>query len=165
MDPSLKPDPKLKGSYYRRIKDIDFAFKKMEADRLPTAARLLVLYFGCEKLAQGIVGIANSWPPDDVFGRGKSPDPRKIETAVMALKLTFLTSDIDHLFAKWNDTNKKPLREPISARDLRDAVVHNFGPTNVGFVLSKAALLLPKMEGFLSCRPQVLAHLKATWPH
>jgi hypothetical protein len=166
MDPSLKPDPNLKGSYYRRIEDIERAFKKMEAHELPTAARFLVLYFGCEKLAQGIVGVANSVPPDDVFGRGKSPDPNKIKSALTALGLTFPTQDIDHLFAKWNEpTTEKPLREPISARDLRDAVVHNFGETNVGFVLSKAALLLPKMEGFLSCRAQVLAHLKATWPH
>jgi hypothetical protein len=66
MDPSLKPDPDLKGSYYRRIEDIERAFKKMEADRLPTASRFLVLYFGCEKLAQGIVGVANGWPPKEV---------------------------------------------------------------------------------------------------
>jgi hypothetical protein len=121
----------------------------MEADRLPTAARFLVLYFGCEKLAQGIVGVANRWPPDNVFGRGKCPDPDKIKAAVTVLGLTFPTPDLDHLFAKWNEpTTAKPLREPIWARDLRDAVVHNFGETNVRYVLHKATVLLPKMENF-----------------
>jgi hypothetical protein len=145
MDPSLKPDPDLKGSYYRRIEDIERAFKKMEADRLPTASRFLVLYFGCEKLAQGIVGVANGWPPKEVYGPRKFPRLDQIKPAVTVLGLTFPQPDLDHLFEKWNKpTTEKRLQEPISARDLRDAVVHNFGPANVCYVLTKAAVLLPE---------------------
>jgi hypothetical protein len=70
---ALKPDPDLKGTYYRRIEDIERAFDKMDADGLPTAARFLVRYFGCEKLAQGIVGVAKGCPPGKVYGRGNSP--------------------------------------------------------------------------------------------
>jgi hypothetical protein len=166
MDLSLKPDPELKGCYYRRIEDIERAFVKLDADRLPTAARFLVYYFGCEKLAQGIVGVANAWSADEVYGPGNSPRLDQIKPAVTVLRLTFPVQDLDHLFAKWNEpTTAKPLQEPISARDLRDAVVHNFGPTNVCYVLRKAPILLPKMEGFLGCRPQVLTYLKTHYAH
>jgi hypothetical protein len=165
MDPSLKPDPNLKGSYHRRIDDIERAFRKMDADNLPTAAKFLVRYFGCEKFAQIIVGVANDWPPKKVLGPGKFPDPEEVKRAVRRLQLTFPVPDqLDHLFAKWNEpTIKKPLQEPISARDLRDAVVHNFGPTNIGYVLKKAGILLPMMDSFLSCRGEVTAYLEKQW--
>ena len=39
---SLKPDPDLPGSYYRRIEDIERAFKKLDVDNLPIAAKFLV---------------------------------------------------------------------------------------------------------------------------
>jgi hypothetical protein len=153
----LKPK---KGSYRRRIEDIECAFKKMDADGLPTAARFLVLYFGCEKLAQGIVGVAEGLPTEKVYGRGKTPNPGRVKSAMTKLGLTFPPGDLANLFEKRNDTQVRPLQEPISARDLRDAVVHNFGPTNVSWVLRKAGTLIPMMDKFLSCRPRVLAHLK-----
>jgi hypothetical protein len=164
MHKSLKPDPDLKGTYYRRIGDIECAFKKMNADGLPTAAKFLVLYFGCEKLAQGIVGVAEGLPPEEVYGPRKTPNPNRIKAAVTTLDLSFAPGDLADLFELRNKpTIERPLQEPISARDLRDAVVHNFGPTGVGYVLRKAGVFLPMMDRFLSCRPQVLAYLRANW--
>jgi hypothetical protein len=161
MHSSLKPDPDLKGSYRRRIEDIDRAFKEMDADNLPAAARFLVRYFGCEKLAQGIVGIHNRWPPDKVYGPRKCPRLDQIKSAVTGLGLTFPLGDLAHLFEQHVSTTVKPLQEPISARDLRDAVVHNFGHTNVRYVHKKAPVLLPMMDRFLGCTPDVIAYLKA----
>jgi hypothetical protein len=160
---SLKPDPDLPGSYYRRIEDIERAFKKMDVDNLPIAAKFLVRYFGCEKLAQGVVGVHKRCPPNKVYGPGKRLQLDPIKSAVRGLGLTFLPDDLPHLFEPHESTATRPLQEPISARDLRDAVVHNFGPTAVCYVLSKANVLLPLMEEFLRCRPKVLDHLKQGW--
>ena len=163
MHPMLKPDPNLGGSYYRRIEDIERAFKEIDADNLPVAARFLVRYFGCEKLAQGIVGVHKSWAPEKVYGPRKFPQLSQIKLAVAGLHLSFPVGDLDHLFDKHEPTTKKPLQEPISARDLRDAVVHNFGYTNVRLVHKKAGILLPMMDNFLSCRSHVLDHLRSSW--
>ena len=149
---SLKPDPDLKGSYYRRIEDVERALNKMDANRLPIAARFLVCYYGCEKLAQGIVGVHERCPPAEVYGRGKYLRLSKVKSAVNALSLTISTDDLDRLFK---------MDDPTSARNLRDSLSHNFGPTNVDRVLKHAVGLLPNMDKFLSCAPEVLAYQKA----
>jgi hypothetical protein len=66
---SLKPDgsPKNRGSYTRRIEDIRKGLDKAGSAYLPPAGLFLFLYYGCEKLAKGIVGIASEWSADDAY--------------------------------------------------------------------------------------------------
>jgi len=53
---SLKPDcsDKNKGSYFRRIEDIKKGLKDIDASSLPPGGGFLFLYYGCEKLGQGM---------------------------------------------------------------------------------------------------------------
>ena len=67
---SLRPHPKEKGSYYRRIDDIALGLKKVDAARLPSAGKFLFYYYACEKLAKGIIGIQARWPAEDAYEQG-----------------------------------------------------------------------------------------------
>jgi hypothetical protein len=99
-----------------------------------------------------------------VYGPRKYPDAGKTVSAGAKLGLTFAFSDLADLFERRNDpTIERPLQEPISARDLRDAVGHNFGPTAVDYILKKSGVFFPIMDKFLSCRPHILDHLSTNW--
>lgn len=62
IDPSLKPDPTRKGSFYRRIEDIDRALKTLGVPSLPAAPKFVAYFFASEKLAHGVVGIVDQRP-------------------------------------------------------------------------------------------------------
>jgi hypothetical protein len=62
---SLKPDVGVKGSYYRRLDDIKKGLKEIDKSKMPSGGKFLFLYYGCEKLGKGIVGISNEWAADD----------------------------------------------------------------------------------------------------
>src|SRR3981189_330116 len=93
-DPSLRPDPNAGGSYYRRIEDINRALAALGVQHLPDVVKFLGYYFGCEKLARGIVGIHLRHPARHAY------DPRqylcltKIEHASSELALSISTDDL-----------------------------------------------------------------------
>jgi hypothetical protein len=163
MDPSLKPDLNRKGSYYRRIEDIGRALKKLDIDRLPPAMQFLAYYFGCEKLARGVVGIHLHWPATKTYAHGTRIRLQEIETASKALSLTIGADDLVWTFA---DFNEQSLLRPIagvdrSARLLRNSLGHDFGPTNVAHIVERAAFHNRRMQRFLECAAQVLAYQRA----
>ena len=166
MDPSLKPDPKRKGSYYRRIEDIDRALKKMGADRLPKVVQFATYYFACEKLARGIVGIHSQCSANDAYQHRKYLRLNDIRLAAKALTLSISIDDLNWLFSDFSE--KDLLREyntqyNSSARVLRNTLGHDFGPSNIDLVLHHVDFLIPKMSNFLACAGQVLAYQKANF--
>ena len=163
MDPSLKPDPKRKGSYYRRIEDIDRALKALDADNLPTVAQFATYFFGCEKLAHGIVGIASPSPASTAYSHRTRLELGKVKSAARALNLSIADNDLDYLFAEATEQGVLRGYDPQhtkSARVLRNTLVHDFGPSNANQVSSHAGFLVPKMTTFLDCAKEVLAYLK-----
>ena len=72
MHPTLKPDPDRKGSYHRRLDDIKKGLKAVDKSNMPIGGKFLFLYYGCEKLGKGIVGIAPEWAADDAYGEDRS---------------------------------------------------------------------------------------------
>ncbi len=59
LDRSFKPDPELKGSYYRRLEDIPLAEKLAKAivgiDLNPTSARCIPSTHGCQIAGNQII--------------------------------------------------------------------------------------------------------------
>jgi hypothetical protein len=51
----------------------------------------------------------------------------------------------------------------MSARLLRNKLIHDFGPTNAENIVRHAAILIPKMINFLDCAKHVLAYQRATF--
>jgi hypothetical protein len=164
MDPSLKPDPNRKGSYYRRIEDIGRALKRLDAEQLPPAVRFLVCYFGCEKLARGIVGIHKRWSANKAYGHDTKLRLDDTKSAAAALNLSIPIDDLNYVFA--NEQEQQLLlaaNSPFqrSARNLRNVLGHDFGPSNVGLILDHADFLIPKMIKFLDCASEALAYQRA----
>jgi len=163
MDPSLKPDPNRKGSYYRRIEDIGRALNKLDIDRLSPVMQFLAYYFGCEKLARGVVGIHLRWSATKAYAHGTRIRLKEIEAASRALSLTIGMDDLACTFA---DFNEQSLLHSIanvdrSARLLRNNLGHDFGPTNVAHIVERASFHNRRMQAFLGCGAQVLAYQRA----
>ena len=67
--PTLKPagGKQYKGTYYRRLEDIGRALKTVDDAKTMKGGQFLYLYYGCEKLGRGIVGIAGEWDAEDAY--------------------------------------------------------------------------------------------------
>lgn len=167
MDPSLKPDPDRKGSYYRRIEDIDRALKKLEAASLPKAVQFATYYFACEKLARGIVGIHLRRSATEAYRHSttkKYLNLDNIKSAAAALKLSISPDDLEYLFATFSKQNLLPASQcNSSARVLRNKLGHDLGPSNIEKILNHADFIIPRMNKFLACAKQVLAYQEANF--
>ena len=124
-------------------------------------------FFGCEKLATAIVGIKGNCPVDDVFCRGFKLKLSKVISAAKELKLN--VSD-DHLTALFEDDDQwlpfgrpPPDENRLSARQLRNRMVHHFGPSIVGLIIERWDFFAPKMTDFLACDEQVFRYLEKKW--
>jgi hypothetical protein len=123
--------------------------------RLPSGGRFLFLYYGCEKLAKGIVGIAAEWEPEEAYEQKLVLTTLK--SAVRTMKLPVSETELDTLFL---NSSKK------SARHWRDEIVHNFGPTNVENVVMHSTTLNQRMHEFLEAStPVVLNYPKTKYAH
>jgi hypothetical protein len=160
MDSSLKPDPTRKGCYYRRIEDIDRALNRLDIERLPPAMQFLGYYFGCEKLARGIVGIHLRWPATKAYAHGTRMRLKEIETASKALSLTVGMDDLVCTFADFDEQSLLRAVAGVdrSARVLRNSLGHDFGPTNVAHIVERASFHNRRMQSFLGCAAQVLTY-------
>jgi hypothetical protein len=165
-DASFKPDPNAKGSYYRRIQDIFAALEKLDVERSSVAVQFIASFFGCEKLALGMVGIQNKKPAVDAYK--KKLHVQKIICAAAFFDFSMLEEDIFYLFADEKLQSQLSIYSNIdarSARQLRNRLSHDFGPSNVLYVQKSANFLLPKMRSFLAEHVKVLKYLEANYVH
>lgn len=166
MDWSLNPDPNLKGSYRRRIEDIDRALKAFGIDQLPEPAKAVAYFFGCEKLALGIVGIDKRVPVDHAYGPFVKLKLHDLKQAAPRVGVTFPVDELQYIFAEIPPRDP-PVPAPVgtSVRILRNKIAHDFGPTNVGELdRSNAAFFNLRMVRFLACQREVIGHLTSIWP-
>jgi hypothetical protein len=150
-------DRSVKGTYRRRIADIGKALSEFGATRLPanSPAQFVAYYFGCEKLAKGIDGIAREVSTKNSFEDSDMNLQRIMEARG---KLCLPNIDDDEL-ALLFDVQPKTNKFPNVARTIRDRIFHDSGPTNVGHAAKHAAKLLPIMRKFLSSEPHVQKYL------
>lgn len=149
---------KLKGTYFRRINDIQLAFDKFGVERLTGPAKFVVYYWGCEKLARALIGIANELPAPTQFPEDKS-NPFKltdVRASLLRLGMTFDEQQLRCLF----DDQKNQLN-PTSAKRIRDRLFHDFGPTQIGHVLKNQGTLHTTMLAFLKLRSDAIDHLNS----
>jgi len=161
VDPSLKPDPLRKGSYYRRIEDVARALQSLEINSLSATMRFFVYYFGCAKIAGGLVGIHARWPAAKAYHHRQGLKLNDIKAAAAALGLRIPPQELDWIFADFNEQHILQALAPAStnsARYLRNTVTHDFGPSNVARVAKHASFHNPKMEAFLGCVPGILEY-------
>jgi hypothetical protein len=156
-DPSFDSDPNTKGSYRRRIEDIALALAEINAEKLSPAANFVALFFGCEKLAQAVVGIAGKVPADQQYLPKNKIKLPKVLAARDRLGLTVSHHDVRELFS----TEAECAGGRLSARVLRNNLVHDFGPTRAKKVAAASARLTPAMKRFLAEVPHVVAYLVA----
>jgi hypothetical protein len=159
MHRSLKPDGSKnnKGSYYRRLEDIKKGLKKIDKSRMPTGGKFLFLYYGCEKLGKGIVGIAKEWIADDAYDPDRKLHLHELKPAAAKLKLSIPDPTLDFLFTGNDKT---------SPRFWRNEIVHNIGPSNVDNVVYHSLTMNKKMHDFLDAYTQpVLAYLRKNYSH
>jgi len=121
----------------------------------------LVYYFGCEKIARGLVGIHARLPATKAYRHGASLQFNDIKVAAVALGLPISEKDLEWLFADFNQQHL--LRPPTpdwnnSARYLRNILTHDFGPSNVTRIAKHAPFHNPKMNLFLGCVPTILEY-------
>jgi hypothetical protein len=161
MDPSLKPDPLRKGSYYRRIEDVARGLLSLQSDGLPAPVRFFVDYFGCEKIARGLIGIHGLLPATKAYHHRKSFKLVEVQAAAAALGLPVSVDDLQWLFADFDEQHLLKASTPNvskSARCLRNKLTHDFGPSHVALVVAHAPFLNPKLQAFLACVPAILAY-------
>jgi hypothetical protein len=160
MDPSLKPDPNRKGSYYRRIEDVARGLDSLESGKVSATIRFFIYYFGCEKIARGLVGIHSRRPATEVYHHRHSLKLSDIKAAASTIGLTVPSQDLDWIFA---DIKEQHLLQSTpswttSARCLRNNATHDFGPSNVARVTEHAPFHIPKMEAVLASVPTILEY-------
>jgi hypothetical protein len=154
---TLKPAANAlnKGTYFRRLEDIETGLREVDKSKLSPGGRFLFLYYGCEKLAKGIIGIHGQWPADDAYDR--QLDLVELKIAANAMKLRIPESLLTTLFKSSDST---------AARYWRNRVVHDFGPTNVRNVVTHSTILNKKIHDFLKTyTPVVLAYLTKHYGH
>ena len=152
---SFKPKKKFKGSYFRRLNDIELGLKKIDVSKMPSGGKFLFLYYGCEKLGKGIIGIDAQWEAEDAYEEALVLD--KLKAAAKSMKLPIPEAELDTVFL----SNSKS-----SARYWRNEIAHNFGPSNVENVVEHSTKLNKAMHDFLETwTPPVLAFLKAHYSH
>ena len=148
--------------YRRRIRDIRPALRKLGIESVKSEAiKFLAYYFGCQKLAYGIVGIKLQLTAERAYCRKPL---RLTELQDASGELPIGEDDLCYLFATKDkkDTAKfqaLPDMIDMSARLWRNELLHNFGPWNVKHVARRAKFFIPKMSAFLACDKQVLDHL------
>ena len=152
-DPSLKALPKLKGGYYRRVKDIPRALDEMRVTELPSVVQFLFYYFGCEKLALGIVGVDAKLASEDAYGGGKFVILPSLKKAASSLNISISFGELDFIFGK----------SKTSARELRHSLVHDLGPSNVKNVRTQCAAHIPVMLKFLGCIDELHEYQRKTF--
>jgi hypothetical protein len=165
IDGSLKPDPDRKGSYYRRIEDIERALRKLDVSRLPPAMQFVTYIFACEKLAHGLVGINLQRAATLQYSHRTKLSLAEIKTAAAAMNLSIPPADLVSLFADHNEQQLLLVGVSTSARLLRNRLAHDFGPTNAGNLADHAAAFIPKMTAFLGCAQEILAYQRANLAH
>jgi hypothetical protein len=161
MDSSLKPDPLLKGSYYRRIEDVERGLQSLEINRLSASVRFFLCYFGCEKIARGLVGIHKRWPAKKAYSYKPYLSLAQVKAAAVEFGLQVSVEDLNWLFADYNEQEllqSGRLERMYSARFLRNSMIHDFGPSNLARVDVHAPFLNPKLEAFLACAPTILSY-------
>jgi hypothetical protein len=125
-DASLNPDPDRKGSYYRRIEDIRRAFDTLGVAKLAPAPRFIAYFFGCEKLAHGVVGIVSSRPADNQYHHRNRLQLNDIKTAAGTMKLSIAPSDLEWIFAEPREHHLLAGGlASASARVLRNKLIHD----------------------------------------
>jgi hypothetical protein len=162
MDPSLKPDPHRKGSYYRRIADVARGLESLQVKELSETMRFFVYYFGCEKIARGLVGMHSRCPATAAYHHRQSLKLNDIKAAAAAFGLNVAPPDLDWLFADFNEQHLLQATSSCtnSARYLRNLVTHDFGPSNVARVTGHARFHNSRMEAFLACVPAIFEYQK-----
>lgn len=158
---TFEPNPDLKGSYRRRLEDIDLALNDLGIQSIPNASKFIGYYFGCEKLALGIIGIEKGVPAEDAYKPFSRVNLAQLALAARRIGVTFSASELPDIFAGPKDPTPPG---GTSARLLRNDLVHDFGPTKVQ-KLEKvhAATFNPKMVRFPASVREVVAHLKRIW--
>jgi hypothetical protein len=141
-----------KGSYRRRIEDADNVIQNLKPGALLEAATFLALYFACEKLAKGLVGIRHRMTAEEAYGL-KFLRLAKVKEAAETVGIPFSDDELDRLFEV-----QKPPKQATSGRTLRDRAVHDFGPTNIRQAAERGGPLIPLMTKFLACHQQILAY-------
>jgi len=157
LDWSFEPAPDLKGGYHRRIEDVWRALDKFAAKQLPqnSPAQFIVYYFAAEKLAKSIVGIFNRKPAEEAYNF-VPVHPPTLKTAAELMSLQISAMTIDALFQKERGSST-----PRTAREIRDRLFHDFGPTQVSHVKTHATRLVPLMVRFITDDVEpVLKHLR-----
>jgi hypothetical protein len=157
---TLTPKGDLKGSYYRRIEDIKRALMELGIPTSNPALNFVGYFFGCEKLAFGIIGIRDRAPAEEAYGP-KELEVDEVVTAAHALNLSMAADDLRYLFS--NRRERASLSPPVSARPLRNKLAHDFGPQQVFNINDQAKFLIPKMEAFLNCEREVLNYLRTNF--
>ena len=153
---SFAPDPYCKGSYYRRIDDIRRALRELGIPSENEGINFVAYFFGCEKLALGIVGINKRCPAENAYCKNKKLDLGDIKNAATKLGLQISATELTDLFDGQGSS---------SARNLRNKLAHDFGPTQVLNITNIAHDFIPKMKRFLGGAEQVQGYLKAHFSH
>jgi len=153
--------------YSKRITDIKCGLEKLGIDDSSNKAiRFLAYFFACEKLATAMVGIKKQLAPKKVFHQPFKLLLPDINSAADKFGLNALKPDLTHLFGCDGHSAKerKPNLELLSARELRNKLVHHFGPTHVGFILERESFFKPIMMKFLNHDRDVLSHIAKPVP-
>jgi len=152
---------KVKGTYFRRINDIELALDSFGADQLSAPAKLVAYYWGCEKLGNAIVGIASERPASEQFPEDKPSRWKFTNSLVVQKNLSKLNIQFDEGRLKLLFEPQTNVLKPTSAMRIRNRLFHDFGPTQVDHVLQNERTLFPIMLDFLTLRANVIAHLES----
>lgn len=156
LDWTFSINPRTKGTYSRRLGDIRLATGKFSTAKLPSdsPARFLGYYFGCEKLAKAALGIARLWPAEKAFYHKTPLDLEQLRTAIKKLGIAFADPDLTNIFG----TQPAPAK-PTFGREIRNRLIHDFGPSNVDHAKAAAKVLTPVMMKFLECERQAQQYI------
>ena len=152
LAPSFDNDPKRKGSYRRAVDDIYHALELLKVGNMEPVEAFLFYYLACEKLAKIMKGVCEKKTYKEVFRKGEgTPYPKDIKRYLKKMNCAFVEKEIGMIF--------RSRGKPASARNLRDRLIHEFGPSHARKVAHRAHELVPMMRNFLQCRKAVVDYL------
>src|SRR5882757_9889914 len=116
LDWTFSVNPRTKGTYSRRLTDIRLATGKFSTAKLPndSPARFLGYYFGCEKLAKAMLGIARLWPAEKAFYHKTPLDLEQLRAAIKKLGIAFADLELTNIFG-----TQLPPAKPTFGREIR----------------------------------------------
>jgi hypothetical protein len=142
MRKSFSKNPNEKGSYLRRLQDIERGLSELGINRISPTGQFIYLIAACEKLAKIMYGASGGRDSKTIFHHTHVLSLPATKHFCKVRKVIITEAELEFIFGN----------NAQSAKSLRNSLLHEIGPTNARNISKKSDSLCKVMRKFLKSR-------------